>query len=222
MEYGEKLDEKQKEAVFLITQQVHSTFILSGFSKTGKTSTLVAAILRLLCKKRKKILVCAPTNMIADTFAKKLMKFVDHNKILRLISPSRDTTKIDKELSEVTEKPRTNAGYLDHDTSENLTAEQFQRFPVVICTLRFVPTMTKKYNLSNRHFSHIFIDEAGQCPEMDCWLPLHFLASENTKLILAGHPKKTTNIMEIDCLEQYGYKKSLFARLYEHSHFVPG
>src|SRR5690606_4263325 len=98
----------------------------------------------------------------------------------------------------------------------------FKKFAIEICTLRFIPTIEKKYNLNNGYFSHIFIDEAGQSPEMDCWLPLHRLTNQNTRLILSGNPKNTCPMTEVAFLEQYGYKKSLIARLCDHPHFVHG
>ncbi|KAE9549195.1 hypothetical protein FO519_007590 [Halicephalobus sp. NKZ332] len=218
----ERFDEKQKEAILAIYQRINLTFILSGASGTGKTSVLVAAVKLLYLKSNKKILICAPTNVIADVFAKQLMSIINPSKILRLISASRDITKDDPELNEVTRKTATNNGHLDPKTYDWITKEEFKQSNIIICTLRFIPTMAKKYELNKGYFSYIFIDEAGQSPEMDCWLPVHFLANEATQLILAGNPKKTPPVIDIPCLEQYGYKHSLLARLCSNPYFVPG
>lgn len=47
-------------------------------------------------------------------------------------------------------------------------------------------------------FSHIFIDEAGQCTEAELWIPLGGLATQDTTVVLCGDPKQLGPVITLD------------------------
>jgi ATP-dependent RNA/DNA helicase IGHMBP2 len=70
--YNQQLNESQKGAVIAITQNEQIT-IIHGPPGTGKTTTLIEAIIRLV-KKGEKVLVSAPSNTAVDNIAKGLIR----------------------------------------------------------------------------------------------------------------------------------------------------
>jgi len=69
--------------------------IIHGPPGTGKTSTIVEVILQLL-RIKKKVLVCAPSNVAVDTIAERFVHYVNSEefKICRLGHPTRVLTEV--------------------------------------------------------------------------------------------------------------------------------
>uniref|UniRef100_A0A914YJW7 DNA2/NAM7 helicase helicase domain-containing protein n=1 Tax=Panagrolaimus superbus TaxID=310955 RepID=A0A914YJW7_9BILA len=85
-------------------------------------------------------------------------------------------------------------------------------FDIIFCTLGCSP----KLSLPKGHFSHIFIDEAQQANELDTWMAIGNLASEETQIILSGdlkNGKKIYTKAEILRDNQIGYCTSMLERL---------
>uniref|UniRef100_A0AC34F4N6 Helicase ATP-binding domain-containing protein n=1 Tax=Panagrolaimus sp. ES5 TaxID=591445 RepID=A0AC34F4N6_9BILA len=219
---------KQKEAIYAMTRPVNTTFMLFGPPGTGKTYTLVETICQLLIPESRKtsrktstdrrILICTPSNMAADAIAEGIVdrKFLDPKEIFRVVSASRDTTKRNMKLDCITQRTTLMDSNMHAICNVfDLPADGLlQEYKIIICTLGSVPRLAN--HLEPGHFSHIFVDEAAQAPEMDVWLPIGLLATKETRLILAGDPKQlgpvTTNTILSDN-DFYGYKKSHLARL---------
>ena len=70
--HNKKLNESQQQAVSAITQNEHMT-IVHGPPGTGKTTTLIEAIIHLI-KNGEKVLVSAPSNTAVDNIAKGLLQ----------------------------------------------------------------------------------------------------------------------------------------------------
>lgn len=89
------LNEEQMEAVersfSMFSSMRENMFLLHGPPGTGKTSTVVAIIQRLLSQTDKKILVCGPSNLSVDNITEKLIEGCGSKtgKIVRLGHPSR-------------------------------------------------------------------------------------------------------------------------------------
>ena len=77
-----------------------------GLKGTGKTVTLVEAILQTLhavgSDPNAKILVCAPSNTACDVVVERLAPFVTQNEMLRLIAYSRDRKSVPEHNMEYT------------------------------------------------------------------------------------------------------------------------
>ncbi len=74
-------------------------YLLFGPPGTGKTTTLTEAIKQVwLRKETSKILVCAPSNSVADLIASKLLGDIPEDEILRAISASRQDLDVDEDI----------------------------------------------------------------------------------------------------------------------------
>ncbi|GAA5884186.1 hypothetical protein JCM16303_005959 [Sporobolomyces ruberrimus] len=66
--------------------------------------------------------------------------------------------------------------------------------------------------LERGHFSHIFVDEAGQATEPETFLPIS-LADDDTSVVLAGDPKQLGPVVRSVVAGNLGLKTSLLERL---------
>ncbi|KDQ06709.1 hypothetical protein BOTBODRAFT_121128 [Botryobasidium botryosum FD-172 SS1] len=169
----------------IVTQPAGSTpFVVFGPPGTGKTVTIVEAILQILKRTpAARILACAPSNSAADLIAKRLIAFgqLKPNELFRLIAPScsLDIPTILKRYTFIHEGvfavPRGN---------DPLGA---YRVIVSTCVSADVPF---GIGMELGHFSHIFIDEAGQALEPEVMIPIKTIADHRTNIILSGDPKQ--------------------------------
>nr|CAI5863001.1 unnamed protein product [Callosobruchus analis] len=83
---------EQRTAVYKILNNTAKPvpYIVFGPPGTGKTVTLVEAILQIKKKTEKRILVCAPANAACDVVAQKLMRYCKKDEMIRLMSQTVD------------------------------------------------------------------------------------------------------------------------------------
>ena len=69
-------------------------------------------------------------------------------------------------------------------------AKTLRSFRVVVatCVSAAVP---HSLGIERGWFTHVFLDEAGQCSEPDSMIPLNLIANEATNVVLAGDFKAT-------------------------------
>ena len=65
----------------------------------------------------------------------------------------------------------------------------------------------------DNHFSHVFIDEAGQAQEPEAVVSLAGLAGSNTQLVMAGDPKQLGPVIRSSIATRHGLNTSLLERL---------
>ena len=117
---NQRLNESQQQAVAAITQN-DDIVIVHGPPGTGKTTTLIEAIVQLI-KMEEKILVSAPSNTAVDNIAKGLIK--QGVKVLRV----GNTNKVDEEIF-----PHTPEGRLSNSKQQKeikqlrIRAEEFRK-----------------------------------------------------------------------------------------------
>ncbi|CAK9160682.1 unnamed protein product [Ilex paraguariensis] len=186
-------------------------YVVHGPPGTGKTMTIVEAILQLYTmRKNARILVCAPSNNAADHILEKLLMTkavrVQHREIFRLNALTRSFEDV---------KP---------DHISYCFAEEFifkcpplrdlMRFKIIISTYTSASLLYAE-GIKRGHFSHIFLDEAGQASEPEVMVPLSNLCRGDTVVILAGDPMQLGPVIFSRDAEIYGLGKSYLERLFE-------
>ncbi len=117
---NKKLNASQQQAVVAITQN-EQLIIVHGPPGTGKTTTLIEAIVQLI-KAGEKILVSAPSNTAVDNIAKGLL--AQHAKVLRV----GNTSKVDEEIFQHTPEGKlSNSKQLKEIKQLKIRAEEFRK-----------------------------------------------------------------------------------------------
>lgn len=180
------LNPSQNDAIQLVVE-AQEVSIVHGPPGTGKTTTLVEAIIETL-QRETQVLVCAPSNAAVDWISEQLMRRSIN--VLRIGNPLRisdemldcsyerryathpdyhELWNIRKALSG---ERKVESGERKHKLQQRATeleikinADLFEQARVVSCTL-----IGSAYRLmERRHFSTLFIDEAAQALEPACW-----------------------------------------------------
>ncbi|KAL3923501.1 MAG: hypothetical protein SGPRY_004197, partial [Prymnesium sp.] len=202
-------NERQREAVCRILEGEgrEVPYIIFGPPGTGKTTTVVEAIIQCSRITGFNILVCAPTNTAADQLCSRLRRSrLDKCRIIRFISFSRSRQEVPPEVLEVSN--------WDASTSSFSTPslEQILSKSIVITTLS---TSGRLFNLGVQrgHFNLVVIDEAGQALEPEAAAPLCTLLGPEGQLVLAGDPKQLGPVIHNAHAAECGLATSLLERL---------
>ncbi|MEO5966801.1 MAG: ATPase, T2SS/T4P/T4SS family, partial [Ferruginibacter sp.] len=114
------LNESQKAAVNTILNN-QEIVVVHGPPGTGKTTTLIEAVLQLI-KDEKKVIVSAPTNTAIDHFAKELIK--KNVKLLRI----GNTSKVDDEVFKFTPEGKMAGSHQQKEIKQlKIRAEEFRK-----------------------------------------------------------------------------------------------
>lgn len=186
-------------------------YVIHGPPGTGKTRTLIEAIIQLhIMRKDTQVLVCAPSNSAADHILEKLVSQqnveVQEHEIFRLNALTRP-------LDDV------NPTYLRFCNAEDNSFKcpllrDLRRYRVIISTYASACLLYSE-GIKRGHFSHIFLDEAGQASEPDTMVPLSHLLKKETVVVLAGDPQQLGPIVFSKDAENYGLATSFMERLFE-------
>ena len=177
------LNRSQQDAIQKVVE-CQEVSIIHGPPGTGKTTTLVEAIIETL-QREAQVLVCAPSNAAVDWISEQLMRRSVH--VLRVGNPLRMSDEMldcsyerrysahpdYHELWNIRKALREGAGGERAQRLRNrqteleikINADLFEEARVVSCTL-----IGSAYRLmERRRFSTLFIDEAAQALEPACW-----------------------------------------------------
>lgn len=197
---------------------------LSRFSPgTGKTVTVVEAIRQILTEHpTAKILACAPSNNAADIIADRLRETLSPEQLFRLNAPSRY-----KDL------PRSLESYslrYDDGSFGIPKVKSLINYRVVVSTCAS-GSLLHGVGVTSGHFTHIFVDEAGQAsePEGKCYrdtcsndmalietlvmIPIKMNAGLQTIVVLAGDPKQLGPVIRSPVARRLGLDVSYLDRL---------
>lgn len=135
---------------------------------TGKTKTIVAAIVEMVKTTDNKILVCGPSNATCDEITNRLLDYLDETEIFRMYAKSFNYTKVSAKV-----KPICN---WKNGKFEFPSLKYIYRFRVVITTVLTAGCITRARELdsdyNSSHFSHIIIDEAAFIHETISLIPI--------------------------------------------------
>ncbi|XP_013400593.1 RNA helicase Mov10l1-like [Lingula anatina] len=162
---------------------------------------MVEAILQVLHSiPGSRILACAPSNSATDLLAEKLLQsnLVNKSDLVRLNAFNR----LDDNIPEFL-KPYCTTG-------DNL--EVACRHRVVLCTC-ITAGLLNTVGLKSGHFTHAFIDEAGQATEPECAVPMNLMVGEDSQIVLAGDPMQLGPVLKSRHAITYGLQYSFLERL---------
>lgn len=173
---------------------------------TGKTITVIECIKQLLARyPQTKVLVCAPSNSAADLIALRLRGHLSTDELFRFYAPSRFKDQVLDGL-----RP-----YIFTQADGHFSVPpmgRLNKFKVVVSTC-VSSSVFSGIGMARGHFTHIFIDEAGQATEPETFVSIKTLADSRTNVILSGDPKQLGPVIRSGIARVLGLEKSYLERL---------
>ncbi|XP_069798041.1 putative helicase MOV-10 isoform X2 [Narcine bancroftii] len=217
--YNQSLEEnpEQVKAIRCIVAGTSrpAPYLIFGPPGTGKTATIVEAIKQVLVyTPNAHILACAPSNSATDLLCQRIRKTVDKRNIYRLHAISRGSDIIPADVKECSNWNESKKSY--EFPSKNI----LMKYQVIITTLITAGRLASA-KFPPGHFSHVFIDEAGNAVEPECIIAiaglLNPMDSENNRdggqLVLVGDPKQLGPVLRSPIAIKHGLELSLLERL---------
>ncbi|OMO85646.1 putative RNA helicase SDE3 [Corchorus olitorius] len=186
-------------------------YVIYGPPGTGKTMTLVEAILQLYkTQDSSRILVCAPSNSAADFILEKLLEAesveLKNNEIFRLNAATRPYEDLNPDFLQFC--------FFDDNIFKCPPLCALVCYKIIISTY-MSSSLLHAENVEKGHFSHIFLDEAGQASEPESMISIANLCQRDTVVVLAGDPMQLGPVIHSREAERYGLAKSYLERLCE-------
>ncbi|CAI0465898.1 unnamed protein product [Linum tenue] len=206
------INEEQKSSIEMILGCTGGPpYVIHGPPGTGKTMTIVEAILQLYRSRRSaRILVCAPSNSAADHLLDKLLSqeafSVRENEIFRLNATARSFDEIKQDHIRFC--------FFDDHVFKCPPFGALSRYRIIISTYMSASLLYSE-GINRGHFSHIFLDEAGQASEPESMIPISNLCQKDTVVVLAGDPMQLGPVILSRDAESFGLAKSYLERLFE-------
>jgi len=200
--HSQSLDRKQ---FYISTLNPDSQNLRPG---TGKTVTVVEAILQLLrLNPNARILACAPSNSAADLIAIRLTT-LSKDDLFRFYAPTRSKEAVPDDL--IPYSCRCDGE--SHFSCPILA--RLKRFRVIVTTC-VSASFAYGVGMPRGHFTHIFLDEAGQATEPEAMISIKTMADNSTNIILSGDPKQLGPIIRSNVARGLGLETSYLERLME-------
>ncbi|MED6239493.1 hypothetical protein ATANTOWER_007135 [Ataeniobius toweri] len=183
-------------------------YIVFGPPGTGKTITLVEAINQVIkADPSAHILACAPSNSACDLLCERLKSQLSSYQLYRMYASSRDANSVPKGLLK----------YCNWDEKQDCFVfpekKILMKYKVIVTTL-FTAGRFVTGGVPVGHFSHVFVDEAGQAEEPQCVIAIAgLLCPEKGQLVLAGDPKQLGPIIRSSYAIDHKLGLSLLERL---------
>ncbi|XP_061759269.1 putative helicase mov-10-B.1 isoform X2 [Nerophis ophidion] len=204
---------EQKDAVCHIVAGTSkpAPYLVFGPPGTGKTVTLVEAIKQIVkTQPNCHILACAPSNSATDLLCRRLAesKHVEKRFLYRMYAPSRDPQTVPETLKACCN--------LQGDCYIFPPKEELMKYKVIFTTLITAGRLVTG-NLPMGHFTHFFVDEAGNATETECIIPLAgLLDPKSGQVVLAGDHKQLGPIVSSPLGLKFGMGTSLLERMMNH------
>ncbi|XP_054843764.1 RNA helicase Mov10l1 [Eublepharis macularius] len=197
------LNEHQKLAVkrILSGECRPMPYIIFGPPGTGKTVTVIEAILQIHYRlSDSRILVCAPSNSASDLICVRLhdTNMLKPGAMVRVNASNRN----EESLNDVIK--------LYCKDGEDIW--QASRFRIIVITCSSAG-MFYHIGIRTGHFTHVFVDEAGQASEPECLIPLGLISEISGQIVLSGDPMQLGPVIKSKIAAVYGLNVSLMERL---------
>nr|XP_016929115.1 putative helicase mov-10-B.2 [Drosophila suzukii] len=202
-------------------------YILFGPPGTGKTTTIVEAILQLrLQQPRSRILVTAGSNSACDTIALKLCEYIHCNarlrehfalqvmpdakhQLIRLFSRSIHHKGLKSVPALLLKNSNCSKNIYDH-----LGVSHILEYGITVATLCTVGRLVTDNLGKHNFFSHIFIDEAGAATEPEALIGIMGVKqTADCHVILSGDHKQLGAVIKSNRAASLGLSHSLMERL---------
>ncbi|KAH9930517.1 P-loop containing nucleoside triphosphate hydrolase protein [Epithele typhae] len=182
-------------------------FVIFGPPGTGKTITVVEAIRQVLHRDpNAKILACAPSNSAADLLAQRLSVALSPAEMFRCNAVYRMRITLPEALVPYS------LFQGNHFALPSLQKIESYRVIVSTCGNASFPF---NIGMKTGHFSHIFVDEAGQASEPEVLQAIKIVSSLNTRVILSGDPKQLGPVIRSSIARHFGLETSYLERIME-------
>lgn len=199
--FNTNLNLVQKEAIVNVLrgEARPMPYVLFGPPGTGKTSTLVETILQICSLvKDSRLLVAAPSNSAANTLTQRIAKSnvlqpgdfvrlagynaIEAGRIPEDILPFTATCEVARDGT-----CKEDVKVLDSGVKLRCGAKMLGRNRITIGTCSTLGTLMQMEFVRD-HFTHVLIDECGQCLEPEALIPITFLSGKSGQVVLAGDP----------------------------------
>ena len=206
---GRALNGPQVKAIQDIRNRTNSDdgpYIVFGPPGTGKTTTVIEAILQVLRDQpHAQILVCTPSNYSADILVSRLGRADADLSMLRLNAPTRY-----QEASDALVKR-----YFSVDSETGFfttpTLDELKTYRVIVSTCVTAYSLVER-GMQPGTITHFFFDESSQAMEPELLVPL-ILADRKSVVVLAGDHQQLGAIVHCPLVANNGLKVSLQERL---------
>lgn len=224
--YNKNLNLVQKKAIkeVLRGEARLMPYVIFGPPGTGKTITLVETILQILNKMpNSRILVATPSNSAADLISTRLIdsKVLNPGDFVRLVAQRL----VEKEIipDHLKQYCATIDIALDGSAKDSMTVTEsgvklrcqmkyLGRHKITISTCSTMSTFLQM-DFPKHHFTHLIIDESGQCTEPEVVTSMCLLSPNYGQIILAGDPLQLGPIVVNNFAGDRGLKLSFLERL---------
>ncbi|KAL3626301.1 hypothetical protein CASFOL_029850 [Castilleja foliolosa] len=206
------LDVEQMIAVeMILARKGGPPYLIHGPPGTGKTMILIESILQIYrFKKNARILVCAPSNAAADHILERLLNEksvqIQKDDIFRLNAFTRPYEDVSPAHIEFC--------FVEDYLFRCPPRWDLVKFKIIISTYTSASLLYTE-GVKRGHFSHFFLDEAGQASEPETMVPLSNLYSDDSVVILAGDPMQLGPCVFSKFAEQSGLGISYLQRLFD-------
>lgn len=235
--YNQSLNEVQKAAVVNVLQGLARPmpYVIFGPPGTGKTQTIIEIILQLYKKVCGcNILIATPSNSAANLITERLInsKVLKDGQFLRIVGYNALSRGLIPEALEpycatidITAEGTGNGDnvhdYIGKVPSYNSSEIKRQRIIIGTCNALGALLHLK---MPKDHFSHVIVDEAGQCMEPEIIVPLSRVADKlgarTGQIILAGDPMQLGPIVLSKLAKARSLDKSFLVRILEQTPYI--
>lgn len=186
--------------------------------------TVIETILQLIKNDpTRRILVATPSNSSANLITqlliqsgllkqKELMRLVSHNNVLRDAIP-KDVIHYCGTI-DIARPDTEKDGYkiAASGLQLNCNAKRVKSYRILIGTCITLGTLMQ-CDIPNDHFTHVVIDESGQCLESEIMIPISFVDKHCGQIILAGDHKQLGPMVLSHFAKKLGLDQSFLVRL---------